>query len=156
MQQGIANSADGELILKLYELRTETVMRQARRWITVEFWPATATEFFAIQNDFGSEKNCWLRQVVTYWEMAASLVLHGALSADLFVDCNTEPFAILAKLSHILPEIHEKTPTYFSKTLQLIEVSQPAAARYEAVRKNVEARRQARGADSLRPPKAGH
>ena len=56
MQQGIANSADGELILKLYELRTETVMRQARRWITVEFWPATAAEFFAIQNG-------WIREI---------------------------------------------------------------------------------------------
>ena len=156
MQQGLATSADGELILKLYELRTEAVMRQARAWITAEFWPATADEFFAIQNDFGSEKNCWLRQVVTYWEMAASLVLHGALSADLFVDCNPEPFFILAKISHILPDIHAKMPTYFSKTLQLIETSQPAAARYEAVRKNAEARRQAWSEASLHRPKTAH
>jgi hypothetical protein len=146
MQQGMANSADGELILKLYELRTEAVMRQARSWITGEFWPTTAEEFFVVQNDFGSQKNCYLRQVVTYWEMAASLVLHGSLSADLFVDCNPEPFFILAKLTHILPEIHEKIPTYFSKTLQLIEISQPAAARYETSRKNVAARLEARKA----------
>jgi len=92
MQQGLATSADGELILKLYELRTEAVMRKARAWITGEFWPVTADEFFTVQQDSGSEKNAWLRQVVTYWEMAASLVLHGALSADLFVDCNPEPF----------------------------------------------------------------
>jgi hypothetical protein len=153
MQQGIANSTDGELILKLYELRTETVMRQARKWVTSEFWPATAAEFFAIQDDFGSEKNCWLRQVVTYWEMASSIVLHGALSADLFVDCNAEPFFILAKLSHILPEIHARIPTYFSKTLQLIESSQPAAARYEATKKNVETRRQAWSEAWLHRPK---
>jgi hypothetical protein len=146
MRHGIANSTDGELILKLYELRTETVMRQARAWITMEFWPATADEFFVVQNDFGSQKNCWLRQVVTYWEMAASMVLHGALSSDLFVDCNPEPFFILAKLSHILPDIHAKMPTYFSKTLQLVENSQAAAARYEIARKNVEARLKARSA----------
>jgi hypothetical protein len=144
MQQGLATSADGELILKLYELRTEAVMRQARAWITGKFWPTTADEFFAVLNDSGSQNNCYLRQVVTYWEMAASLVLHGALSADLFVDCNSEPFFILAKLAPILPAIHEKLPTYFTKTLQLIEVSQPAAARYEAVKRSVAARLEAR------------
>jgi len=137
MQQGIASSADAELILKLYELRTETVMRQARAWITGEFWPQSADEFFEVQNDSGSQRNCWLRQVVTYWEMAASLVLHGALSSDLFVDCNSEPFFILAKLAQILPEIHEKMPTYFSKTLQLVENSQPAAARFESAKRTV-------------------
>ena len=39
MRQGLATAADGELILKLYELRTEPTMRQARAWIMVEFWP---------------------------------------------------------------------------------------------------------------------
>jgi hypothetical protein len=140
MQQGLATSSDGELILKLYELRTETVMRQARAWITGEFWPKTAEEFFILQNDPGSEKSAWLRQVVTYWEMAASLVLHGALSADLFVDCNAEPFYILAKLAPILPDIHAKNPTYFSKTLQLVDMSQAAAARYDAMRKGLSAK----------------
>jgi len=153
MQQGIASSTDAELILKLYELRTETVMRQARAWMTGEFWPATADEFFAVQNDFGSQNNAWLRQVVTYWEMAASLVLHGALSADLFVDCNPEPFYILAKLSPILPDIHTKQPAYFSKTLQLIDNNQAAAGRYEAMKKSVEIRRLARNADWLHQPK---
>jgi hypothetical protein len=144
MSQGIASSADAEIILKLYELRTEAVMREARAWITAEFWPQTADEFFVILNDSGSQKNNWLRQVVTYWEMAASLVFHGALSADLFVDCNSEPFIILAKLAHILPDIHAKSPLYFSKTLRLIENSQAASARYAATLKSVEAKRAAR------------
>jgi hypothetical protein len=156
MQQGMASSADAELILKLYELRTETVMRQARAWVAGEFWPRSAGEFFEVLYDSGSERNAWLRQVVTYWEMAASLVLHGALSADLFVDCNAEPFFILAKLSPILPEIHAKIPTYFSKTLHLIEASQPAAARYEAIKKNAEVRRQAWSEAWLHRPKAAH
>jgi hypothetical protein len=144
MPQGMASSADAELILKLYELRTETVMRQARAWMAGEFWPQTGADFFAVLGDSGSPKNAYLRQVVSYWEMAASLVLHGALSADLFVDCNAEPFFLLAKLAHILPEIHARSPLYFSKTLQLVEMSQAASARYEAAKKNVEARRSAR------------
>jgi hypothetical protein len=146
VSQGIASNADAEIILKLYELRTETVMREARAWITGEFWPESADEFFAVQNDRNSPKSAWLRQVVTYWEMAASLVLHGALSSDLFVDCNSEPFFILAKLSHIMPDIHAKTPTYFSKTLKLVDNSQAAAARYEAIKNNVALMREARRA----------
>jgi hypothetical protein len=147
VSQGIASTADAELILKLYALRTEAVMRQARAWITAEFWPATVGEFFVVQNDFGSQKNAWLRQVVTYWEMAASLVLHGALSADLFVDCNPEPFFILAKLAPILPDIQAKMPKYFSKTLQLIDNNQAAAARYEMAKNNAAARLASRGRD---------
>jgi hypothetical protein len=121
-------------------------MRQARSWVIGEFWPTSADEFFEVHNDFGSQRNSWLRQVVTYWEMAASLVLHGALSSDLFVDCNPEPFYILAKLTPILLEIQAKLPTYFSKTLHLIEMSQSASARYEAARKSVEARMELRAA----------
>ncbi len=145
MSQGIASTADAEIILKLYELRTEAVLRKARAWATGDFWPATAEEFFAVASGMGEEKSAWLRQVVTYWEMAASLVLHGALSADLFVDCNAEPFFILAKLTPILPEIHLKMPTYFSKTLRLIETSQAAQARYELTLKNVDGMRQRMG-----------
>jgi len=39
MQKTLATNADAEIILKLYELRTEPVMRLARAWITVDFWP---------------------------------------------------------------------------------------------------------------------
>jgi hypothetical protein len=72
----------------------------------------------------------------------------------LFFDCNPEPFYILAKLAPILPDIRAKSPTYFSKTLQLVEISQAAAARYQASKKSVEVRRQARSADWLHEPKA--
>ncbi len=146
MSQGIASSADAQVILKLYELRTETVMRAARAWLIGDFWPETAEEFFVVVDDSGSQKNAWLQQVVTYWEMAASLVLHGALSAELFVDCNPEPFYILAKLTPILPAIHDRIPTYLSKTLKLVDMSQAAAGRYAMMQKNVEKARQARAA----------
>jgi hypothetical protein len=144
LQKTLSTSADAEIILKLYELRTEAVMRQARKWATGEFWPATADEFFSVYDDFGSQKNDWLRQVVTYWEMAASLVLHGALSSDLYIEVNSEPFFLLAKFAPILPAIHERMPHYFSKTLQLTMDFQPAFARYEAAKTRAEHVRGAR------------
>jgi hypothetical protein len=137
----LATPADAEIILKLYELRTEAEMRKARAWMTGEFWPATAEEFFAVAGNPGDPHNAWLRQVLTYWEMAAAMVLHGAVSAELFVDCNSEGFFLLAKFALILEDIREKNPGFLTKTAELINRFSAAAQRYEAVLKNVEARR---------------
>lgn len=141
MERMLATPADAEIILRLYELRTETVMRQARAWMTGEFWPATTEEFFAVAANPANPHNPWFRQVVTYWEMAAAMVLHGAVSAELFVDSNGEGFFLLAKFAHILDGIREKTPTFMMKTSELVNRFTAASARYEAVLKGVEARR---------------
>jgi hypothetical protein len=141
MERMLATPADADIILKLYELRTESEMRKARAWITGEFWPASAEEFFAVASNPGDPHNAWLRQVLTYWEMAAALVLHGAVSAELFVDCNAEGFFLMAKFAPILDAIREKNPGFFIKTAEMVGRFSAAAQRYEAVLKNVEARR---------------
>lgn len=141
MERMLATPADAEIILKLYQLRTEAEMRKARAWMTGEFWPATADEFFAVASNPTDPHNAWLRQVLTYWEMAAAMVLHGAVSAELFVDCNAEGFFILAKFSPIIEDIRAKNPNFLGKTTELISRFSAAAQRYEAALKNVEARR---------------
>ena len=141
MERMLATPADAEIILKLYELRTEAEMRKARAWITGEFWPATAEEYFAVASNPADPHNAWLRQVLTYWEMAAAMVLHGAVSAELFVDCNSEGFFMLAKFSPIVEEIRARNPGFLVKTSELITRFSAASQRYEAVLKNVEARR---------------
>ena len=143
MERMLATPADAEIILRFYELRTETVMRQARAWMTGEFWPNTAEEFFAVAQNPKDPHNAYFRQVLTYWEMAAAMVLHGAVSVELFVDCNAEGFFLLAKFSHILEQIREKMPTFMNKTSELVNRFPAAAARYEVTLKNVTARRQA-------------
>ncbi len=146
MERMLATPADAEIILKLYELRTEAVMRQARAWMGGEFWPTTAAEFFAVAENPADPHNAWFRQVITYWEMAAALVLHGAVSAELFVDCNGEGFYLLAKFAPILEAIREKNPTFLNKTSDLINRFSMAAQRYEAILKRVDAMRNARTA----------
>lgn len=142
MERTLATPADAEIILKLYELRTESLMRQARAWMTGDFWPATAEEFFAVATNPADPHNAWFRQVNTYWEMAAAMVLHGAVSSDLFVDSNAEGFFLLAKFSHILEDIRKRMPGFMTKTSEMISRFPSAAARFEIVLKNVEARRQ--------------
>jgi hypothetical protein len=146
MERMLATPADAEIILKLYELRTEAVMRQARAWIGGEFWPKTADEFFAVYENPADPHNPWLRQVLTYWEMAAAMVLHGAVSAELFVDSNGEGFFLMAKFAHILDAVREKYPTFLTKTTELVSRFSAAAQRYEVTLKRVEAARSARGA----------
>lgn len=143
MERMLATPADAEIILKLYELRTEAVLRQARAWMTGEFWPNTVEEFFAVAQNPRDPHNAYFRQVTTYWEMAAAMVLHGAVSVELFVDCNGEGFFILAKFAHILEAIREKMPTFLNKTSELVNRFSAAAARYEVTLKNVAGRRQA-------------
>jgi hypothetical protein len=141
MERMLATPADAEIILRLYELRTEALMRQARAWVTGEFWPTTADDFFAVASTPSDPHNAFLRQVLSYWEMAAAMVLHGAVSAELFVDCNGEGFFLLAKFAPILEAIREKNPNFMVKTSELVNRFSAASARYEAMSKAVEARR---------------
>ncbi len=133
----LATPADAEIIMKLYDLRRETVMRQARAWVIGEFWPETADDYFALAMNGADPHNPFVRQVITYWEMAAAMVLHGAVSAELFVDCNAEGFLLLAKFAPILEEVRQKNPMFMAKTSELVKRFPAAAARYEATLKNV-------------------
>jgi hypothetical protein len=142
MERMLATPADAEIILKLYELRTETVMREARAWITGQFWPNTVDDVMAVLQNPTHPHNAHLRQVLGYWEMAAALVLHGAVSAELFVDTNAEGFFLLAKFAHILDSIREKNPTFLAKTSELVSRFSTASQRYEGVLKTVENLRQ--------------
>jgi hypothetical protein len=146
MERMLATPSDAEIILKLYELRTEALMREARAWVTGEFWPATVEEYFAVALNPADPHNAFLRQVLSYWEMAAAMVVHGALSAELFVDCNGEGFFLLAKFAPMLEAIREKNPSFMAKTTELISRFSSAAQRYDVVLKNVQAMRASRPA----------
>lgn len=138
MERMLATPADADIILRLYELRRETVMRQARAWMIGEFWPMTPEDYFAVAENPADPHNPWMRQVISYWEMAAAMVLHGAVSAELFVDCNGEGFFLLAKYAHILEPIREKMPTFLTKTSELVSRFSAATQRYEATLKRVD------------------
>jgi hypothetical protein len=142
MERMLATPADADIILKLYELRTEAVMREARAWVIGQFWPNTVDDVFAVLQNPTHPHNPHLRQVLSYWEMAAALVLHGAVSAELFVDTNGEGFFLLAKFAHILEGIRERNPPFLTKTSELVSRFSTAGQRYEGVLKSVEGIRQ--------------
>lgn len=141
MESSLATPADAEIILKLYDLRREELMRKARAWVIGEFWPSTADEYFNTAMNPADPHNAYVRQVIGYWEMAAALVLHGTVSAELFVDCNNEGFFLLAKFEPILEGIRERNPMFMARTADMVKRFPAAATRYEIVKKNVEGMR---------------
>ncbi len=78
----MATHADADLILRLYDLRRESVMREGRAWFA-GWMPTSAEEVQRVQA-FGPGENAWLRQVTSYWEMAFSIANSGAIDATLF------------------------------------------------------------------------
>src|SRR3954468_24033023 len=101
------SSAAG-LLLKLYELRTEPTLRRARAWFAFEFHPQSTEDVLRTWLGPG-HLSAPYRMVTTYWDMAASLVVQGAIPGEMFNAANTEHYALYAKLRPFLPEIRGST-----------------------------------------------
>jgi hypothetical protein len=101
-------AADAQMILQLYDFRREPEMRKARSWWAGSFWPENADDYLKVANAYSIPENAWLRQVISYWEMAAALVLREALNEDLFFDCCGEMWFVLSKVSPFLKEARAK------------------------------------------------
>jgi hypothetical protein len=137
----MASSADAAVVLELYKLRQETTLRAARNYMAFEFWPKDLEELRAVSRAMGSDKNAYWRQTMSYWEMAASLVLRGAVDAELFLDSNGEGIFLYAKFHHWHSETEKESGNRFMKnTATLIERYPAAKTAYEAIKASLAAR----------------
>jgi len=100
----MGKQADADLILKLYDLRREPVMREARNWF-FSFNPTTTAEYMEAMM---SEQSSYVRMVISYWDMAASLVNNGAIDEQMFNDANGEHLFVFAKIEPILAELRQQ------------------------------------------------
>ncbi|NUQ11100.1 MAG: hypothetical protein HUU26_02065 [Gemmatimonadaceae bacterium] len=106
---------DATLILQLYDLRRESVMREARAAIT-RFRPATAEEAVAVLKH-DHPLNTALRQVVGYWEMVYGMMKWGILHAEFALESTGEGLVVFAKLEPFLEQIRaQKTGVQFLNT----------------------------------------
>jgi hypothetical protein len=140
-------AADAEVILKLYDLRREAEMRKARNWWLVTFWPQNLDDFTKVGNAMGTQENNWMRQVTGYWEMSASMVAHGAVHADLFLEpsFSGEMFFIFAKVRPFLNELREKmgSPSMLRNVEKVVNLTEESRARLKQFEARVESRRKA-------------
>ena len=114
-----------ELILKLYELRREEVMRQARNWYFT-FNPESAEDITAVAR---GEHSAYYRMVTSYWDMACSFVNHGAIDEQMFNDANGEQNFVFAKIEPFIAQLREMSnnPGYLAHLEKLV-MRQPEAA----------------------------
>lgn len=119
-----ATAQDAELILKLYDLRREAVMRQAREFVGT-FFPASFEELMSVVGQFGSKENAYLRQVYGYWEMVASLIIHGTLNRELAEDTLGEMYFVFIKIQPFLKQMREtmKSPEFLQNLQKVVEAT---------------------------------
>jgi hypothetical protein len=105
-------------IMKLYELRREEIMRQARDWFAT-FHPSSLQD---IVKTFTGKHSAYYRLVTTYWDTAASFVNHGSIDEQMFNDANVEHVAVLAKVEPFPGEIRAmgNMPQYLANLEQFV------------------------------------
>src|SRR5260370_39120635 len=90
------------LMLRLYDMRREARLRQARAWFVEHFHPASAEEMME-KYPQGSEENTYIRMVISYWDMVASIVNRGLINDELFFASNGEIWVVWDRLRAIVP-----------------------------------------------------
>lgn len=112
---------DAMVILKLYEIRSESLMRTARAWFFSEFNPTSGLEILALLRS-GERPSAYYRMVSSHWEVAASLVNNGGIDEKMFLEANSEHLVVFAKLQPFLAEIRETIgePDYLAHLERLV------------------------------------
>ena len=125
------------LILKLYELRRDETMRKARDWYFRDFNPQSVADF---NSALFSDQSGYLRMVVSYWEMAAALVNNGAISLEMFKDCNGEHIGVFSKIEPLLGEIRAAYGPQFAAGFEkLIDATPDGRKQVAAARERMKA-----------------
>jgi hypothetical protein len=134
----MATPADADIILKLYDLRREEVMRKARNYVGMEFWPTTVDEFKEIHKPTNPNNVYW-RQVISFWEGMAQLPLHGAVDTELYLATQGESLFLRAKFAELSEEATGNP--FMPNTKKLIEGSEKTKLQFDGMVKNLSARR---------------
>lgn len=114
-----------QLNLTLFDLRREPALRQARAWFTREFNPGSFAELVALLR---GKHNAAFRMVLSYWNMAASLVTSGAIDGDTFRAAHDEIFATFSKIYPYLAELRAASEEpEFCKHLEAVVLAAPNA-----------------------------
>lgn len=135
---------DANLILRLYELRREEKLREARKWFGgaprftsraqwLEFCPS------------GTQVNAYFRMVTSYWEMASSFVANNILNRELFFRANNQELLFVwIKVQDIVGEMRvaQKNPLYWSSLEDVAKsfiawLAENAPGSYEQFTENV-------------------
>ncbi len=133
---------DANLILRLYELRRESVLREAREWMMTRFRAGTVDELSKVC-PIGSDNHRMFRMVLSYWDMVGAFVNNGVLNPDLFFQTTgehlnvwfkVEPWVEKLRESYKLPFMMKNLQDLATKHLAWLDARHPGSS--EAMRAN--------------------
>lgn len=104
---------DAELVLRVYDLRREALLRESRNAMNGTFWPASYEDVVAVAQP-DHPLNAAFRQTATYWEMVYGMVRHGVVHPEFFMETNGEGLLLFAKIApHLEAFRRDFGPTAF-------------------------------------------
>lgn len=124
---------DADLILKIYDLRREPVMRTMRTRIFAEFHPRSYDDFVAVAMDFENPLNVALRQTGSYWEMVYGFARRGVIDAEFLVENNGEGLLLYAKVKPFLTRWREEMSPTAWRNAEWVATSTDTGQRYVAM-----------------------
>lgn len=128
---------DADLVLRLYEMRREAVMRQSRDAIMAKFWPASYDDFIAVTK-FDNPLNAAFRQVSSYWEMAYGMAARGIMNGDYLAENGGEGMFLFAKIEPFLAQFRkEGSPVAFKNAEWIVTQTEEGKKRYEMIKGRV-------------------
>jgi hypothetical protein len=89
------------LMLHLYELRREAKLREARDWMSLNFHPKNADEAMKLVPP-GTKENAYMRMVLGYWEMVASIANRGLVDEELFFENSGEQWGVWEQVKPLI------------------------------------------------------
>ena len=127
------------LLIRLYELRREPAMRDARTWYVSKFHAETVDDVLKV---LGGPDSAHFRMVTSYWDMAASFVLNGAIDEKMFADANGEHTIVFAKIQPVLADYRAKmgNARYLASLEQLVMKTPGIADRLAGIRERFKPR----------------
>ncbi len=91
-------------LMRLYDLRREAKLREARIWVATSFNPRSIEDFAAITQ---TDEYTNFRMVSGYWDMAASFVVAGAIDPEMFQAVSGEMLLLYCKVELMIDELRE-------------------------------------------------
>ncbi len=143
---------DADLILKLYDLRREPVMREARNWMFT-FNPTSVQD---VMETMIGEHSGHLRMVISYWDMAAAMVNNGAIDEQLFNDTNGEHLFVYSKIEPVIEEVRALfgNPDFLRNLETLVKRIPDSEAKIAAMRERMKKFAEMRAARTAATPPA--
>jgi hypothetical protein len=125
---------DADLVLKLYDLRRESVMRESRHAVNTQDWPRSADEATAV---LGRDHplHTAFSQTANYWEMVFGMARHGIIHPDFLVENNGEGLFLFARAEPYLAAIRQAgSPRWFRNAEWIVANCRTAQLMMEDIR----------------------